>query len=84
MPDLVQISLVLCLLIYLILRASSVSKLVLHAKQLYLMPQHTNPSSYTSYFTFVTTPQSPTQTVGLGWGGLRGWVKLCCNDIIAD
>ena len=65
-------------------RGQHVSKLVLHAKQLYLMPQHTNPSPYTPYFTFVTTSQSPSQTLGLGGAGLRGWVKPCCNDIIAD
>ena len=49
-----------------------VSNLVLHAKQLYLMPQHPKPSSYTPYFTFVTTSQSPSQTLGRGGGrGLK-------------
>ena len=58
-------------------RELHVSKLVLHAKQVYLMPQGTNPSSCTPFLTFVipsqrTQPPGQTQG-GVGARGLEGW-----------
>jgi hypothetical protein len=47
-------------------RGQHVSKLVLHAKQVYLMAQGLNPSSSTPSDTFLTNPKSPSPT--LGWG----------------
>ncbi len=58
-------------------------KLVLHAKQVYLVPQSLNPSSSTPSDTFLTSTQSPSQTLGLGCGEYRGWVKPGCNNFIA-
>ena len=57
-------------------RELHVSKPVLHAKQVYLMPQGPNPSACTPFFTFVIPSQPPSQTPGgwgLGAGGLEGW-----------
>jgi hypothetical protein len=51
-------------------RGQHVSKLVLHAKQVYLMAQGLNPSSSTPSDTFLTNPKSPSPT--LGPGGLEG------------
>ena len=47
-------------------RGQDVSKLVLHAKQVYLMAQGLNPSSSTPSDTFLTNPKSPSPTLGLG------------------
>ena len=40
-----------------------------------------NPSSSTPSTLFSPTP---IQTLGLGGEGLRGWVKPCCQNLIAD
>ena len=65
-------------------RGQHVSKLVLHAKQVYFMPQSLNPASYTPSDTFLTNTQSPSQTPGLGGWGSRGRVKQFLRDLIAD
>ena len=52
-------------------RGQHVSKLGLHAKQVYLMPQSLNPASSTPSDTFLTNTQPPSQTPGLG-GGVGG------------
>ena len=63
-------------------RGQHVSKLGLHAKQVYLMPQSLNPASSTPSDTFLTNTQPPSQTPGRG--GFRGGVKLCRRNFIAD
>ena len=66
-------------------RGQHVSKLGLHAKQVYLMPQSLNPASSTPSDTFLTNTQPPSQTPGLGGGwGFRGGVKPFLHDFIAD
>jgi hypothetical protein len=66
-------------------RGQHVSKLVLHAKQVYLMAQGLNPSSSTPSDTFLTNYAHylVTQPNPRPWG-FRGWVKPCCNNFIAD
>ena len=65
-------------------RGQHVSKLGLHAKQVYLMPQGPKPSSSTLSDTFLTSTQPPSQPQGWGVGGFRGGVKLFRRDFIAD
>jgi hypothetical protein len=60
------------------LRSATLTLLALHTKTTLL---NANPSSSTPSFAFVTHPSHPARS---GMGGLRGRVKLCCNDIIAD
>ena len=51
-------------------RGQPVSKLVLHAKQVYLMPQGLNPSPSTPSDTFLTDTQPPPGRANpKGWGG---------------
>ena len=58
-----------------------VSKLALHAKQVYLMPQSLNPAFW--HFSDQHPATQPNPRAG-GLGGLGGGVKLFRRDFIAD
>ena len=65
-------------------RGQHVSKLVLHAKQVYVMAQGLNPASSTPSDTFSPTPSHPAKPQGRGGGGFRGEARQFLHDFIAD